>query len=83
MVQTRRQYHSWVASRGDNYQSSQESCSECASQASQHSSHYSFDYDSHPFPSYSANDHCKRHRKPDNEPYTEEVVAYSRRKPHH
>jgi hypothetical protein len=30
---------------------------------------------------YRANDNCKRHRKPDNEPKTEQVTTYRRRKP--
>lgn len=29
---------------------------------------------------YRPNDRCRRHRKPDNEPYTETVVGYKRRK---
>lgn len=30
---------------------------------------------------YNPTDHCKRHRKPDDQPYTENVDSYRRRKP--
>lgn len=83
MVQTRRQYQHWVEHRGDNYQSSQSTCSECSQASSQQSNAYSFQHeagDSH-MPSYGTNDHCKRHRHPDSDPYSEVVTSYHRRKP--
>lgn len=80
MVQTRRQYNQWVENRGSNYQSSQ-SESEC-SQCSQDSYSYNHDADNAPnYPSYRSNDQCKRHRQQDDDPYTENVVSYTRRKP--
>lgn len=33
-------------------------------------------------PTYNQNDACKRHRKPDSQPYSVDVVQYRRRKPH-
>lgn len=88
MVQTRRQYNRWVEDRGVDYQSTQESCEDC-SQRSQYSDNNDngFDFersqetDMGPNgPSYRPNDQCKRHRKQDGEPKTEEVVTYRRRK---
>ncbi len=56
-------------------------CESC-SQHSEASSHYEFEHDVGPGDEpYSNNDHCKRHRKPDGEDKTEEVVSYKRRKP--
>lgn len=85
MVQTRRQYHRWVDERGEDYHTSQSQCSSCASQASAHDSFTFSQHSDHPteFPSYSPNDHCKRHRKPDEDEYSEQVVSYHRRKPKH
>jgi hypothetical protein len=88
MVQTRRGYQQWVNTRGENYQSSQDSCESC-SQRSQNSSQesnaadYGYDMGDGPnnFGDYGANDHCKRHRKPDNEPKTKVVSSYRRRTP--
>lgn len=37
--------------------------------------------DSYATSGYRANDHCKRHRLRDDEPYSESVSGYSRRKP--
>ena len=88
MVQTRRQYNHWVANRGDQYQSSQESCDACSqrsSESSQHSNGFDFG-DGGTFangPShaqYHRNDRCKRHRLHDDVPKTERVVSYLRRK---
>lgn len=86
MVQTRRQYRNWVSNRGDNYQSSQESCSECSQRSSsQHSNGFDFgdggDFSNGPsHPQYRSNDRCKRHRVDDDVPKTERVVSYMRRK---
>lgn len=64
-------------------ESDQSECEAC-SQHSQASSNHSFDYDPEDNDEpYAANDHCKRHRKPDGEEKTEEVVSYTRRKPRH
>lgn len=53
-------------------------------QEQQHSQNsYTFDNDFHmpdDAPSYRHTDACKRHRKPDNAPYTEVVSSYRRRK---
>lgn len=81
MVQTRRQYNNWVATRGDNYQSSQ------SSQGSSQHSIGSFgggnDYEPEGNPNYKENDHCKRHRKEDGSEKTKKVKAYKRRTPLH
>jgi hypothetical protein len=77
MVQTRRQYRDWVEDRGPRYHSQEddqeeEVCESCMSQDNN---------DSMDGPSYGNRDNCKRHRKPDNDPYSETVVSYRRRKP--
>lgn len=87
MVQTRRQYRSWVEERqGRRHTAGSES-----SQSSQGSFGFSQDdngsQDSSMFDgvssgnraSYAPNDHCKRHRKPDDEAKTKNVGSYSRR----
>ncbi len=87
MVQTRRQYNRWVDERGEDYQTSQSTCSDCSqrSEASQHDNDFAHEYqeelNERNGPSYRPNDHCKRHRNRDNDPYTEEVTTYRRRKP--
>lgn len=95
MVQTRRAYNRWVATRGDDYQTSQEDqCDSCSqrSEASSQGTVQSFDYhggsqasstmsQTSSVPNYSANDRCKRHRRADGYPYVTRVVSYSRRKP--
>lgn len=56
----------------------EEECEEC-SQASA-ASDYQRDFGTGYNP-YTRNDHCHRHRARDDSPYTEQVVAYRRRKP--
>lgn len=89
MVQTRRQYNNWVQSRGQDFSSqsseesyhsfynpSQDNCLECSqrSNASNHSTGVSG-------PQYRNRDTCKRHRVRDDQPYSEIVTQYRRRKP--
>lgn len=96
-MQTRRQYLHWVATRGDDYHTSQsddESQCEACSQASAISSQ-DFGYGgsqgsigsdrdrNYPILHYRPNDRCKRHRVQDDAEYSEQVVAYRRRKPIH
>lgn len=79
MVQTRNQWNSWANRGFRNTQSTQNSeCESCNN---------SIDYnppdnDMHgTHNQYSDNDHCKRHRKPDNQEKTQRVVSYKRRTP--
>lgn len=96
-MRTRRQDYSWPRYNSQDYRSDEEECDHCSSQASRssygsfgnsfsqsQSSQGSYIYSTPPSRSsdgYGANDRCKRHRRGDNEPYTEEVVSYKRRKP--
>lgn len=84
MVQTRRQYNRWVQNRGDNYESSQSECSDCSqrSEMSDNGYEHAQSHDDGPpelqhrnGAQYRSNDHCKRHRKRDNDPYTEAVTT--------
>lgn len=54
-------------------------------QCSQEDNHYEYGQENNqndePRNGYRARDECKRHRLPDNDPYTEEVTSYRRRKP--
>jgi hypothetical protein len=78
MVQTRNQYRTW---RDRGFTNTQES-----EASSQHSNENHFEYNDNHSPShqndsrYKDNDHCHRHRKTDDSPYTEEVTSYRRRK---
>lgn len=95
MVQTRRQYGNWIEERAGRRHTDDSECESCASQASSHSQGFSFngsqqgDDDGGMFngvggganASYGPNDHCKRHRKPDDEPKNKQVQGYSRRTP--
>ena len=89
MVQTRRQYNQWIDDRrGRRHTSQSESESSQSSQFSFNNS-YAGSQDSTMFddvPSgshamYGPNDHCKRHRKTDNDPKNQAVVGYRRRTP--
>lgn len=75
-------------------QESEHECQVCEDMASDHdfsinasygsqSSQGSYVYSTPPFRSalYSHADRCHRHRKPDDDPYTERVTSYKRRKP--
>ena len=88
MVQTRHQYNNWVENRRDGYQSGESQCSDCSSQRSTHSNndygHGGSDYGGSDDmrssgPQYRPNDHCKRHRKNDDQPKTNVVRSYTRR----
>lgn len=95
MVQTRRGYNRWVATRGDDYQTSQEDqCDSCSqrSEASSQGNSQSYEFGGGSQASstmsqitrvsnYRPNDRCKRHRRPDGDPYVTSVVSYRRRKP--
>lgn len=84
MVQTRRQYRAWVEDRGTDYAtstSSQDTCESCSQRSDANSYSYEGNDDTPQGPSYRPNDHCKRHRTADSDPYTEDVVSYRRRKP--
>lgn len=87
MPQTRSQYRQWVQTRGAGYETSQDSedeCEACASQGSNVSyggNSYNGELDEPNNNVYGRNDRCKRHRHRDNEPYTQQVVAYRRRQP--
>lgn len=94
MVQTRHQWETWRDRNWRNTQSSQgssqHSCRSCSqeSMGSQRSDH-NFDYSpptTQDTPNedrnmYGPNDHCKRHRKPDNEEKNMPVTSYRRREP--
>lgn len=96
MVQTRRQYSSWVTERAGRRHTDDSECESCASQASSQSQGYDFGnsqqgsdngdmFDAVPGPApasmYRPNDHCKRHRREDGEPKNMHVAGYSRRTP--
>jgi len=51
---------------------SEEECEECSQNNNTPANHISS--------IYRPNDNCHRHRKPDNDPYTETVTTYKRRK---
>lgn len=97
MVQTRRQYNSWVQERRGRRHTaaSQEECESCASEASSQRSVGNFSI-ANDEPdngdmfdgvgggaraTYGDNDRCRRHRRPDDEPRNRPVRAYSRRAP--
>jgi hypothetical protein len=75
MVQTRSQWRAW---RNNNFES-QHRCSECDNdnEYSNGSQMDSVDNAN----AYNNNNDCHRHRKQDDQPYSEEVVSYRRRKP--
>lgn len=87
MVQTRRQYRQWVDTRRADYHTDQSETSSQSSQASWGGASYggnsqtSQDNGPATHASYSPADHCKRHRRPDNEPHNNAVRGYSRRTP--
>jgi len=73
MVQTRSQWRHW---RDNNFRS-QSSQNDNANEY-QHGQPSDRVDNSH---EYSNNTDCNRHRPSDNQPYTEQVIAYRRRKP--
>lgn len=77
MVQTRRQWRDWIDHGGNDSQP----CESCANdQAFSEGGEDNSNENVHDN-AYRRNDHCHRHRKQDNTPKTEHVIAYSRRKP--
>lgn len=84
MVQTRNQWNAWANRGFRNTQSSQGSSrhSQMSFNMSQHSNDdHNMDEPNADRNLYAPNDHCKRHRKEDGEPKTEEVRTYRRRIP--
>jgi hypothetical protein len=61
--------------------SPQGECDECSQRSESNGGNYNPSHDTHGG-SYRNNDTCKRHRTRDNEPYTETVTTYRRRKAH-
>ena len=83
MVQTRRQWSSWRDQGFDESDSEPEGqCDECERENNDEANTSSESlYTNAPSSIYRYNDRCKKHRMADDEPYTETVTAYRRRKP--
>lgn len=86
MVHTRRSARGFIAGNLSQEREYQQQSQETRDNASEHNfsqNSYSPDYDNthNNLSRYRDNDHCKRHRKPDDGEYSEVVTSYRRRKP--
>lgn len=79
MVQTRHQWNTWAERGFRNTQSSQGSNNSYSYSQPSNGSDHGMGTANADRDLYSPNDHCKRHRREDGEPKTEEVVSYRRR----